>query len=110
MRGFTDGSYGTCAVPEPILGDSNGLRHHFQSLWALTPKLMVPRRARSLSLSEKQYHVPRRAGKKLSIFFANSGYRITWDQPALDREARRLGVTHQALVKLSIAQQLEKAT
>jgi hypothetical protein len=40
----------------------------FPSLWALTPELMVPRRARGLSLSEKQYHVPRRAGKKLSIF------------------------------------------
>ena len=49
----------------------------FPSLCALTAELMVPRRARSLSPSEKQYHVPHRAGKKLSIFFANAGYRIT---------------------------------
>jgi hypothetical protein len=32
------------------------------------------------------YHVPRRAGKKLSIFFANTGYRITRDQPAAARD------------------------
>jgi hypothetical protein len=38
---------------------------------------MVPDPTQSFSPSEKQYHVPHRAGKKLSIFFANPGYRIT---------------------------------
>ena len=33
----------------------------------------------------------------------------TWVVEALDREARRLGVTRQALVKLWIAERLEKA-
>jgi hypothetical protein len=33
-----------------------------------------------------------------------------WVVEALDREARRLGVTRQALVKLRIAERLEKAT
>jgi hypothetical protein len=47
---------------------------------------MVPRPTQSLSLSEKQYHVPRRAGKKLSIFFSNAAYRITRDQPASARD------------------------
>jgi len=33
----------------------------------------------------------------------------TWVVEALDREARRLGVTRQSLVKLWIAERLEKA-
>lgn len=46
---------------------------------------------------------PNLALKRVNVDFP------TWVVDALDREARRLGVTRQALVKLWIAERLERA-
>jgi hypothetical protein len=46
---------------------------------------------------------PNLALKRVNVDFP------AWVVEALDREARRLGVTRQALVKLSIAERLERA-